>query len=71
MVKKIDIEIDVTASGFGRDGKVFSHDNISKEIKEVKGILRRDGSGRGIRLNKGRSGCEITEKFGRGKREWD
>ena len=38
MKKKIDIEIDVTASGFGKDGKVFSHDHISKEIRGVKAL---------------------------------
>ncbi len=40
MVKKIDIEIDVTASGFGKDGKVFSHDHISKEINDVKELTK-------------------------------
>ena len=40
MVKKIDIEIDVTASGFGKDGKVFSHDHIDKEIKGVKELTK-------------------------------
>lgn len=38
MVRKIDIGIDVTASGFGKDGKVFSHDHISKEIKEIRDV---------------------------------
>jgi len=33
--------------------------------------LKQDGSGGGIRLNKGRGGCEIEdqEEYGRGKRE--
>jgi len=37
----------------------------------VKGIPRRDGSGGGIRLNKGRDGCPIEEQetYGKGKRE--
>lgn len=38
MVKKIDIEIDVKASGFGKDGRMFSHSNISKEIKEIRDV---------------------------------
>ncbi len=41
MAKKIDIEIDKMASGFGKDGKMFSHDYIDKEIGQVKDILYR------------------------------
>jgi len=38
------------------------------EEKEFsKGIPKQDGSGGGLRLNKGRGGCEITEEFGKGK----
>jgi len=36
----------------------------------VKGIPKKDGSGGGIRLNKGRGGCSLEkqEKYGKGKR---
>jgi len=48
---------------------------VKKWIKESEGIEvgvpRKDGSGRGIRLNKGRGGCKITKESGRGMREWD
>lgn len=40
MAKKIDIEIEVKASGFGKDGKMFSHDHIDKEINDVKGLTK-------------------------------
>lgn len=33
-----------------------------------KRIPKRDGSGRGRRLNKGRGGCKVTKKRGQGKR---
>ena len=36
-------------------------------LKMRKGIPKRDGSGRGLRLNKGRGGCEKTRKTGRGR----
>ncbi len=43
-----------------------------KEDKKplLKGVPRRDGSGGGLRLNKGRGGCppEKQEKFGKGKK---
>jgi len=29
---------------------------------------KRDGSGRGVRANRGRSGCKETEKKGRGEK---
>ena len=32
----------------------------------LKGIPKRDGSGKGKRLNKGRGGCEIKEVVGKG-----
>jgi hypothetical protein len=31
----------------------------------VKGVPKRDGSGKGVRTNKGRSGCKTTRKTGR------
>ena len=34
---------------------------------EEKGIPKKDGSGRGIRANKGRGGCEFLEVFGKGR----
>lgn len=34
-----------------------------------KGIPKRNGSGRGIRANRGRGGCKITRKTGRGRRK--
>lgn len=40
MVKKIDIEIDIKASGFGKNGKIFSHDHIDKEINGVKELTK-------------------------------
>lgn len=33
-----------------------------------KGVPRRDGSGRGVRANRGRGGCARTRKAGRGRR---
>ncbi len=36
MGKKIDISIDIKESGFGKNGKMFSHDHIDKEINGVK-----------------------------------
>jgi len=45
---------------------------FKKEAKEFKkGVPKKDGSGGGIRLNKGRGGCKITEEFGKGKEEFD
>lgn len=34
----------------------------------AKGKPKRDGSGRGRRANKGRGGCKVTRKTGRGRR---
>lgn len=39
-MKKIDISIDVKASGFGTNGRMFSHDHIDKEIKGVKELTK-------------------------------
>ena len=35
-----------------------------KEVK--KGVPKHDGSGGGVRLNRGRSDCEVTEEVGKG-----
>lgn len=32
-----------------------------------KGISKRDGSGKGIRANRGRGGCKTTRSKGRGR----
>ena len=37
-----------------------------EERKFFKGVPKKDGSGGGMRLNKGRGGCEETEEFGKG-----
>jgi len=34
-----------------------------------KGIPKRDGSGKGKRLNKGRGGCKNTKRKGKGYRQ--
>lgn len=33
-----------------------------------RGIPRRNGSGRGVRANRGRGGCKQTRNIGRGRR---
>jgi len=33
----------------------------------VKGKPKKDGSGRGIRANRGRGGCSKTKKIGKGR----
>jgi len=33
----------------------------------MKGVPKRDGSGKGIRANRGRGGCKQTRKIGKGK----
>jgi len=33
-----------------------------------KGVPKRNGSGRGIRANRGRGGCKTTRRTGRGRR---
>ena len=40
MARKIDINIDVRASGFGKEGRMFSHDNIDKEINGIKELTK-------------------------------
>ena len=32
-----------------------------------KGVPKRDGSGRGRRANRGRDGCKVTRRVGRGR----
>ena len=32
-----------------------------------KGVPKRDGSGRGVRANKGRGGCKSTKATGKGR----
>ena len=39
---------------------------MSDNLTEEKGIPKKDGSGRGLRLNRGRGGCEITKEEGQG-----
>ena len=34
----------------------------------MKGVPKRNGSGRGIRANKGRGGCRTTKTVGTGRR---
>lgn len=33
-----------------------------------KGVPKKDGSGRGKRLNQGRGGCKTTKKVGQGRK---
>ena len=33
----------------------------------MKGIPRKDGSGKGIRANRGRGGCSKTQRTGKGR----
>jgi len=33
------------------------------------GVPKRDGSGRGVRANRGRGGCKTTRSVGRGRRK--
>jgi len=33
----------------------------------AKGVPKRDGSGRGVRANRGRGGCTSTRSIGRGR----
>lgn len=35
----------------------------------TKGIPKEDGSGKGVRANKGRGGCEITKQLKKGKKK--
>lgn len=34
---------------------------------DKKGVPKRDGSGRGVRANRGRGGCETTKEIGQGR----
>lgn len=42
---------------------------IGKEGNDMaeKGVPKRDGSGRGVRANKGRGGCKTPRKTGQGR----
>jgi len=33
----------------------------------AKGVPKRDGSGKGVRANRGRGGCKITSNRGKGR----
>lgn len=35
----------------------------------AKGVPKKDGSGKGIRINRGRGGCRTTSSKGRGRRK--
>ena len=35
----------------------------------AKNTPKRDGSGKGVRANKGRGGCKVTSKTGKGRRK--
>jgi len=49
----------------------IDYDKIERRIdKFTDGVPKKDGSGRGIRLNKGRAGCDITKEIGGGKVKW-
>jgi hypothetical protein len=44
------------------------HLKLGEKNKMVKkGVPKRDGSGRGVRANRGRGGCKETRKTGRGR----
>jgi len=36
--------------------------------KAVKGVPKRDGSGKGKRMNRGRGGCKKTQPRGKGRK---
>jgi len=38
-----------------------------KEMLMAKGVPKKDSSGGGTRANRGRGGCKVTRKTGRGK----
>jgi hypothetical protein len=42
---------------------------LSRGVKMARGVPRRDGSGMGIRANKGRGGCSPTQSIGRGRNQ--
>lgn len=49
---------------------LFMFVNIKKEVKIMakKGVPKKDGSGKGIRANKGRGGCKKPKSKGKNKR---
>ena len=40
-----------------------------EEIIAKRGVPKRDGSGRGVRANRGRGGCKQTQRVGKGRRK--
>jgi len=49
--------------------KSFFEQEKKKEVKKfLKGVPKRDGSGGGLRLNKGRGGCEKPQEIGKGQK---
>ena len=42
--------------------------SLSKQNKIMKGTPRKNGSGKGVRANKGRGGCSPTRSVGKGRR---
>ena len=49
----------------------LDYDKIEGRItKFKKGVPKRDGSGKGIRLNKGRGGCSLEEQSKRRRPRW-
>jgi len=44
-------------------------DNLIENVEDFKkGVPKKDGSGKGMRLNKGRAGCKVTKELGQGKK---
>jgi len=48
--------------------------SVKKERKQCKmtakkGVPKRDGSGKGVRANRGRGGCKTVEKTGKGRNQ--
>ena len=39
---------------------------MKQKKNNLKGIPKYDGSGKGLRINKGRGGCIVTKKVGKG-----
>jgi len=49
----------------------LDYDKIGSRVKDfTKGVPKKDGSGKGIRLNKGRGECPLSEQevFGKGRK---
>jgi len=40
---------------------------VKKIVADKKGVPKKDGSGRGVRANKGRGGCSTTKSKERGR----